>query len=364
MKEDKLYKNKMGMFDFIKGVAIFAVIYTHTIELWNGEPGFGPLITLNGMLGTCWMPAFLLSSAYWYKPKPVKSYTKNQLKDFIFPFMALMVVTWGCYCVIHYTKWRNFHDSLKGVRSLMLGTLLGNMTEFFAGDLRICNVGPMWFVITLCFSSIIFNWIMNQDKIKNKLAAILPLVLIGILCGKLAAQPYCFSAVLVAVLCLYVGYRLKETKFLIRKWTGKEYILVWGIAAVGFFTALMIAFRGYYCNAIYLSFCLPMGILALRIGLKIGQGKDNAVTLFFKKLGRYTFWILMAHTVEVLSVDWHWFKEWHVLAGLPSFINFLAVLMIRFAVVAFGCFVIAKVKKIWTEVKENVISKRVVGMEK
>ena len=42
MKEDKLYKNKMGMFDFIKGVAIFAVIYTHTIELWNGEPGFGP----------------------------------------------------------------------------------------------------------------------------------------------------------------------------------------------------------------------------------------------------------------------------------------------------------------------------------
>lgn len=364
MKENKLYKNKMSMFDFIKGVAIFAVIFTHTIELWNGEPGFGPLITINGMFGTCWMPAFLLSSAYWYKPKPVKSYTKNQLKEFMTPFLLMQMVAWCTYCVCHYTKWRNFHDSLKGVRSLMLGTFTGNMTEYFIGDLRICNVGPMWFMVTLCLSSIIFNWIMNQEKIKNKLVAIVPLVLIGIAFGKVPAQPYCFSAVLVATLCLYVGYRLKETKFLIRKWTRKEYALVCGIAAFGFFTALMIAFRGYYCNAIYLSFCCPMGILALRAGLKIGQGKDNAVTLFFKKLGRYTFWILMVHTVEVLSIDWNWFKNWHVLAGLPSFINFLAVLMIRLCLVAVGCFIVSKVSSCWTEVKENVISKRFAKVER
>ena len=234
MKENKLYKNKMGMFDFIKGIAIFAVVYTHTIELWGGEPGFGPLITINGMFGTCWMPVFLLSSAYWYKPKPVKTYTMNQLKDLLVPFLLLQVPAWSCYCVIHYAKWRNFRDSLKGVRGLMLGAGLGNMTEFFIGDLRICNVGPMWFVLTLCFSSILFNWIMNQEKIKNKLLVILPLVCVGLLCGKVAAQPYCFSAVLTAVLSLYVGYRLKESKFLIRKWSKKEYVMVYGIAAVGF----------------------------------------------------------------------------------------------------------------------------------
>ena len=364
MKENKLYKNTMSMFDFIKGIAIFAVVYTHTIELWNGERGFGPLIQLNGMLGTCWMPAFLLSSAYWYKKKPIKSYTKAQLSNCLIPFLRLMIVTWAFFGVVHYAKWRNLRDALKGIRSLMLGSVMGNMTEFFIGDLRICNVGPMWFVVTLCFSSILFNWIMNQEKIKNKLVVVILFVFVGILCGKLPAQPYCFSAVFVAILDLYVGYRLKETKFLIRKWTKKECAFIWTIAAVGFLTALMIAFKGYYCNAVYLSFCLPMGILALRIGLKLGKLKDNAITLFFKKMGRYTFWILMVHTVEVLSIDWNWFKNWSVLAKLPSFINFLVVLCIRFCFVAVGCFILAKISKVWMRIKENVISKRTIKLEK
>ena len=35
---NKLYKNKMGMFDFIKGIAIFAVVLCHTVECWKDDP--------------------------------------------------------------------------------------------------------------------------------------------------------------------------------------------------------------------------------------------------------------------------------------------------------------------------------------
>lgn len=364
MKVDKQYKNKMGMFDFIKGVAIFAVVFCHTVECWDGEPGFRPLILANGILGACWMPAFLLSSAYWYKPKPVKSFTRKQLSNFIIPFLRMEVIAWGFFCVIHYMKWGYFRDTLKGLKSLILGTALGNMTEFFIGDTRICNVGPMWFVLTLCFSGIIFNFIMNQDRIKNKLVLILPISLLGVICGKVTWQVYCFSAVFAAVLGHYVGYMLKESKFLIRKWTGKDYALIWGVITLCYVMVAVFSSNGFYCNAVYITFGIPMGIMALRIGLKIGHGKENFITMFFKRMGRYTFWILMVHTVEVLCIDWHWFKEWHVLAALPSYMNFLIVLLIRLSLIACGCFGIAKASRVWTRVKENVISKRTSNMEK
>ncbi len=364
MKENKLYKNTMGMFDLIKGIAIFAVVFCHTVECWDGEPGFGPLILLNGILGACWMPVFLLSSAYWYKPKQVKSYTKSQLSNLLLLFIRMEVVAWCCFCVIHYAKWGYFRDTLKGLRSLVIGSALGNMTEFFFGDIRICNIGPMWFVLTLCFSSILFNLIMNQDRIKNKLVVILPLTLVGIVFGKVAAQPYCFSAVLAALTGTYVGYRLKESKFLIRKWTKKDYALVWGLIAICYVIVAIFSTNNFYCNAVYISFGIPMGIIALRVGLNLGRRKDNPVSMFFKRMGRYTFWILMVHTVEVLCIDWHWFKEWHVLASLPPFVNFLIVLMIRLCLIACGCFVVAKASRVWTGVKENVISKRVTGVEK
>lgn len=364
MKEEKLYKNKMGMFDFIKGIAIFAVVFCHTVECWDGEPGFHWLILLNGILGACWMPVFLLSSAYWYKPKPVKSYAKSQMENLLIPFLRMEVVAWGCFCIVHYAKWGYFRDTLKGLRSLMLGAAMGNMTEFFLGDVRICNVGPMWFVLTLCFSSIIFNAIMNQEKIKNKLLVIVPITLVGIVFGKVAAQPYCFSAALAAVFGTYVGYRLKETKFLIRKWTKKDYALVWGLVAVCYIIVAIFSSNNFYCNAVYITFGIPMGLVAMRVGLKLGQCKDNVITMFFKRMGRYTFWILTVHTIEVLCIDWHWFKDWHVFAALPSGVNFLLVLMIRLCLVACGCFIVAKLSRIWMRIKENVVSKRVIGVEK
>lgn len=363
MRENKQYKNKMGMFDFIKGIAIFAVIFCHTVECWDKEPGFRPLILINGILGACWMPAFLLSSAYWYKPKPVKAYTKKQLSNFLIPFLRMEVIAWCFFCVIHYMKWDNFRGTLQGLRSLMLGTALGNMTEFFVGDIRICNVGPMWFVLTLCFSGIMFNLIMNQNKIKNKLALILPITLAGIICGKITWQIYCFSAVFAAALGYYVGYRLKETKFLIRKWTKKDYTLIWGLIALCYVAVAFFSSNGFYCNAVYISFGIPMGIIALRAGLKLSQCKDNFITMFFKRMGRYTFWILMVHTVEVLCIDWHWFKDWHVLASLPPYLSFLVVLLIRLCLIACGCFGVAKASRILMRVKENVISKRTPKLE-
>lgn len=359
MSVEKKYKNKMGMFDFIKGIAIFAVLYWHTLEMWEGEPGFDALIGLNGFFGACWMPAFLLSSAYWYKPKDVKTYTVNQLKSLFVPYIRLQVMIWICFCIAHYMKWGYFLDTLKGVKHVMYGSVSGNMNEFYIGGTCICGIGPMWFIITLCFSGILFNMIMKQEKIKHKWIPIVILAMIGVLFGNVKVQPYCFSAVLAGVLPLYVGYRLKESKFLIRKWTAKDYFFIW---LIGFICYAFVGFtlmNGFYNNAVYVVFGIPMGIVALRFGLWVGQ-KDNKFVMFFKKLGRYTFWILMVHTLEIMSIDWHWFKNWHVLAGLSPFLSFFIVLVIRLCLVTCGCLALSKVNKYYTRWKENGANKRII----
>lgn len=363
MKENKLYKNKMGMFDLIKGIAIFGVVFQHTVGIWYGEAEFEVLIMMTMFVGICWMPVFLLSSAYWYKPKPIKSYTKSKIRDMIVPFICMEVVLWISYSMIHYAKWGYFHDTLKGVRGVVLGAILGSAEEFYIGDIYIVNVGPMWFVLTLCFAGIIFNMIMNQTIVKFKFGLVVMITLFGIMFAGVPQQIYCFSATFAAVLGYYVGYKLKETNFLIKKWTKKDY----GILGLMLFVFIFLLLRNdnfLYSKAAVVSVFIPMGILALRLGLKLGQCKDNFITLFFKRLGRYTFWILMVHTVEMISIDWRWFKEWHMLAVLPPYMNFLIVLLIRCCLIAFGCFLVAKGIKVWMRIRENVISKRIVRVEK
>lgn len=358
MSVEKLYKNNMSMFDFMKGIAIFAVVFCHTIEYWGGEPGFTWIININGFFGACWMPVFLLSSAYWYKPKKIGAYTKGQIKNFLLPFWKMEVVVWAGTIVIHYLKWDYVRGAFGAIKSFFVGALLGNMTEFNVGDFRIFNVGPMWFVFTLCFASILMNIIMNQEKIKHKFAVVMVCTVIGLLCGKLVGQVYCYSAVLAATLGFYIGYRMKESKYLIRKWAKKDYAIIWGATALCYIAVAIFSVKGWYCNAVYMTFGLPMGILALRFGLMICKKYDNFVTSLFKKLGRYTFWILMVHTVEVLCIDWNWFKDWHVFAAIPEGLKFILILIIRVCLVAAGVVALAIANKWYVKVKEYVVSKK------
>ena len=57
---NKIYKNKMSMFDLLKGFAIFIVVFWHTYDYWNGNPA---LIGIQIPLNLIWlglMPSFLM----------------------------------------------------------------------------------------------------------------------------------------------------------------------------------------------------------------------------------------------------------------------------------------------------------------
>lgn len=83
---NKIYKNKMSMFDLLKGIAIFIVVFWHTYDYWNGNPALiGIQIPLNLIwLGLCRL--FSWRAGYWYKPKPVAGYIEKSDKCLMKPY--------------------------------------------------------------------------------------------------------------------------------------------------------------------------------------------------------------------------------------------------------------------------------------
>ena len=95
------------MFDLLKGFAIFIVVFWHTYDYWNGNPA---LIGIQIPLNLIWlglMPSFLMAGGYWYKPKPVAGYTKNQISALMKPYAFVGIMAAGCCAVINYIRYHS-----------------------------------------------------------------------------------------------------------------------------------------------------------------------------------------------------------------------------------------------------------------
>ena len=89
----------------------------------------------------------------------------------------------------------------------------------------------------------ILNLIMRSN-LKYKKTLIVGLLVIGIALERIPWLPLCPSAVLEAVFTLYCGYWLKQSKFLLRKWTARDYILMTVLVILGYVVGISIMFHG------------------------------------------------------------------------------------------------------------------------
>lgn len=345
MKEiEKVYKNRMSMFDLLKGFAIFIVVFWHTYDYWNGNPALiGVQIPLN-LIWLGLMPAFLLASGYWFKPKPVKSYTKSQISSLMKPYAFVGIMAAGCCAVINFLRFHTLRSAYGGARGIVLGFLTGSQNVYTIKGRIICNLGPAWFLFTLCWAGIILNLIMKSSKIKYKKTVIGILLVIGIILERAPWLPLCPCGVLEAVFTLYCGYCLKESKFLIRKWYVKDYVILTVLVILGYIVGIGIMFAGgsqSYIARIVPG--IPHAVVYMRIALHL-EHIQNRFTDFVRKLGRYSLWIFVVHSIEVLSFDWHLLSEREIFMQNPV-LGLIVIFAIRVCVIFTGCFIVAKIDK-------------------
>ena len=340
---NKIYKNKMSMFDLLRGFAIFIVVFWHTYDYWNGNPA---LIGIQIPLNLIWlglMPSFLMASGYWYKPKPVAGYTKNQISALMKPYAFVGIMAAGCCAVTNYIRYHSLRSAYGGARGIALGFITGSSNVYTIKGKIICNLGPAWFLFTLCWACVILNLIMRSN-LKYKKTLIVGLLVIGIALERIPWLPLCPSAVLEAVFTLYCGYWLKQSKFLLRKWTARDYILMTVLVILGYVVGISIMFHGgaqSYIARIVPG--IPHAVLNMRIVLHL-EHIQNKVTDFVRKLGRYSLWIFVVHSIEVLSFDWHILSEQEIFMRNPL-LGLVVIFTIRVAVITIGCLIVSRINK-------------------
>lgn len=338
---EKKYKNRMGMFDFIRGIAIFFVVIKHTICYWGeGQQVLGPIFALLYQTHRFWMPVFLMISGYWFSAKDIKDYTRKRFVGFVKSYLKIGVAATICYAIIHYCRFHSVRATTKGSIGVMLAFLFGSKEPLSVGPLTIYDVGPAWFLVVLCLGDILLNIILNIQRIHNKFFAVATLAIVGLFVGKLPWVPFCMSTTLVSVLGLYIGYELKRSKYLISVWKLRDYIGVILLSGVG----ICIMGISYFKSAdLEILAGLPGAILLLRLGLYL-EKKQNRVIDFFKRMGRYTLWILMVHTVEMLSFDWRILKNTEYVSAHP-WVGVFGIFILRWIVIIIGCLFISAMGK-------------------
>lgn len=346
IKMEKIYKNKMTMFDMMKGLAIFIVVLWHSYDFFFGAPdliwGRIPIYSVWPAL----MPVFYIANGYWYKPKDNKVYVKAQAKSLLKPFFFVGIMAAGLAGVKNYILYHSKRSALKGFSCIFLGFVTGSSEDVFfhiAGkEVHLCNLGPTWFIFTLFASGIILNYIMTNDKIKHKTAVIIGLAVIGFAVERVYWTPMCISAITEAVLSIYCGYRLKESKLLLLNWDKKMYTKVVGLAIFGYVAAVLVMTfydpTSYFVRVIP---GLPEAMLLIRFGLRC-EPKHNIVFDGLRKLGRYSMWIYLVHSIEVLAINWHFISDVSFFSN-HHYLGVLAVFGARSCFIAVGVFAISKV---------------------
>ena len=305
----------LGMFDFFKGYAIFAVVLCHTIECFGSAfvsgNGANPLTYLfvNTDLP---LYGFFIAAGYGIRKRPWKKCWQQIRKIYLPAYVLAGVLAPALLTAVHFLSFRNTRAALGEGLRLLAGFLLGQYPSTEYGGCLVYSCGPMWFVVALAEAWFILNGILYIKNEKLQPLAVAALGLLGYGAGQLMrryafALPYCLSYSMLITPCLYLGYLAKKHNFFEKKPTA----LSW--AALG--ASLLILTVKYREPCHMAEGLFPLGLLSLCAMYVAGLGllylmthinrRENFLVNALEKLGHNTMDILIFHTVEYYGLLWY-----------------------------------------------------------
>lgn len=326
-------KKRIDWIDVAKGVAIILVIIGHSIE-YNSE--------IYRFILSFHMPLFIILSGITYKiPKSkdkIKQNVKKYIKRLLIPYIFTLFVTLLLHEILN-NDGRNFLQFM----IFFLKTLFGGfgVSYIFLGH-SFRSVGPIWFLITLFISKIIFdliNYYFRNKKLDFNIIIYCFLALSSIVISGVSWIPLNFDLVLIFLFYLYVGFLIKKYSNILNKYKNIIFIVsfaIWGIC-LGFNINIELVYRLYPFGLLSVieSICASYCIIELC--------KIISTNVIFNKIlisiGKISLIILCFNSIDMEGID-----IWHLNINCYFFaiIRVLATLLISFTFV----FVIDTIKKL------------------
>ena len=315
----KIKKDFIGMFDVLKGHIMFLIVISHVILEISGTLGENSTSLLSHAVEFCRynivpMCVFFLLIGYGFRPEArLKKHFSEMAERYLLPYgiTSVFIVAISVVCGIIRG---NF--GIGTVTSSILGCLWGNVDTFrLFHSVWVNGINTIWFITAMFVSECLYNLSFKIKKERLRQAVIFGISVLACFIpnNDLLYKNYGFrlmwslKAALVVLGVLEVGHVLKQTKFLYNK--AKLRIII----PAGVLTAAATIIMHYVSDANLARGRLKFGaidmlvataaavlIIYLYVRLKLPLLK---ITIPAEFVGRYSFWVMCIHGVEMVVHD-------------------------------------------------------------
>ncbi|WP_022765617.1 acyltransferase family protein [Butyrivibrio sp. XPD2006] len=329
-------KISIGSFNLYIGIAMVCVVLAHTIGLFPSDSlsivfrAVFEVITYVGVAG------FAIIAGYKLRlPGNLKKYIIRTCKDYLKLYYAFGLITVLLFGIIHFLCFRYIPGTIKEMGLMATGFLFAVYPPIPVGDVTIYSCGPLYFIVAFIVAEVITVTILCLAKRYSGIIIAITMLLGSVLMNVLTGCPFALSSAMLFTGCIYAGYLLREKSFF-DKTMNPVAVLITTVISVGIyllkyipalknFEFLLATIAGIFAGTILINYCILLST------------KKNRFTSFMKEIGRVSFFVLGAHTIEYFSIPWYLIVE--KMTGMPAELGVLVIYSIRLIII----FVIVKI---------------------
>lgn len=350
--------NYPGMFDLLKGIVMIGIILTHINEIipagaqYGGELSFlkKAVFALPEILslGNATIPMLFLISGYGFTSinlkKSVKKQSKQLLRPYLFTGIAVAVVHFVC----HFCAFRYLPGASKQTGIVFLSHLLGLRTGIQVHGVQLCSIGSVWFLLALfegwILLAIVINYLPQKSCGVFAICSIVLYYLIPLVVPPWIAYTFCLNSIFLCVGNLYLGMQLKEHDWLWKPLPQIVWIFL-GLPAVGCLSAACLSIEPsqfsempiviqMFIGLVYIAGGECTAFLMMRIAVRLNRCQ-NWLLDKIRIVGRYSIWVICAHTIESQGLLWYLFVD--RMKG-HEFAAFLIMIVVRGGLIFALCY--------------------------
>ena len=293
MEVKKRISYPLGMFDLVKGLGMIEVVLFHTTSYLDISPWLCAIVQTAGY---ALMGVFLTVNGFSFRQMPVKASVKKYAKTYLIPYfrLAFLVIV----SLLLTAK------PISNIVRYALAFALGILYDQQIGSLLLPSILLGWFFLALFWGSILLNLVLKIDNRRLRVLCIFGITAIGIYFEHISLYLFCFCRGCQALPVMYFGYYAYSQNLLSRIHSVPSkticYLLFFATMLIGYFLRdvdEMIFSLLILCQVIW-------GLVAICFA-KDTASYSNWVLELIRKIGRYSYWVIIGHTLEIICFPWY-----------------------------------------------------------
>ncbi|MGN1337712.1 MAG: acyltransferase family protein [Candidatus Coprovivens sp.] len=321
-------KKRVNYIDIAKGISIICIILGHL-----------GIKSIDKVVFTFHVPIFFIISGYFLNDKiNNREFIKSKFNRLIIPyfFICLVIIILGS--TIGIMKGEFLSSLIKWCYASFYGSGITYNEPFY-----IPQIGALWFLLALFWSSIFLKKILDYNK-DVRFLIVAFIFLFGYFSKKIFWFPFSIQAGACATLFMYIGYLLKQSSEIIDKISEetKIFIIIFCFLTWFYFIKNFLSFEFSTCDFgrgifdIIGSLCACVCIITLSKFIEYSTNYLSKILCFF---GKNSLLVLFVHIVELNLFQWE-----GVIGNVPLAYQAYVILVLKLVFILTCVYILSKIK--------------------